>query len=105
MLEVSFRELPGKVYVLVEENRIRPVAVDWGTRRMKVARVSATWIDPNRPNPVATGHSADRRDTEPIPPCHHVRRFSLAMEAGEVLQVSYDEGHFVWKLDRLLGAR
>jgi len=62
--------------------RIVPVAVEWGQRKIKVARVNSSWVD---------------RSLRP-----HRYGFSLTMETGEIFQVSYEEGNPVWKLEYIL---
>ena len=82
MHEVSIDEPLRKVYVLFAEGKIRPIAIEWGKRRLKVARVNSSWLDRS------------------LRPCRH--GFSLTMDSGEILQVCYEEGNPVWKLEYLL---
>jgi hypothetical protein len=82
MHEVSIHEPLRKVYALFEEGKIRPVAIEWGHRKIKVARVNSSWID---------------RSLRP-----HRHSFSLTMESGEIFQISYEEGNPVWKLEYIL---
>ena len=82
MQEVSIQEPLRKVYVLFEDGAIRPMALEWGKKKLKVSRVNSTWID---------------RSLRP-----HRHGFSLTMESGEIFQVSYEEGNPIWKLEYLL---
>jgi hypothetical protein len=82
MQEVSIQEPLSKVYVLFEEGTIRPMAIEWGKKKLKVSRVNSSWID---------------RSLRP-----HRHGFSLTMESGEIFQVSYEEGNPIWKLEYLL---
>ena len=82
MHEVSLDEPIRKVYALFEEGKIRPIAIEWGQRRWKVARVNSNWVD---------------RSLRP-----HRHGFSLTMETGEIFQVSYEEGNPVWRLECIL---
>jgi len=82
MHEVFINEPLRKMYALFEEGKIRPVALEWGNRRLKVARVNSNWIDRS------------------LRPYRH--GFSLSMETGEIFQVSYEEGNPVWRLEYIL---
>ena len=82
MQEVSINEPLSKVYALFESGRIRPIALEWGQRRCKVARVNSSWVD---------------RSLRP-----HRHGFSLTMENGDIFQVSYEEGNPVWRLEYVL---
>ena len=82
MHEVSIDQPLREVYVLFEEGKIRPIALEWGKRRWKVARVNSSWVDRS------------------LRPCRH--GFSLTMDNGEIFQVSYEEGNPVWRLEYLL---
>ena len=82
MHEVSINEPLRKVYALFEEGKIRPVAIEWGKRKLRVSRLNSSWID---------------RSLRP-----HRHGFSLTMETGEIFQISYEEGNPVWKLEYLL---
>ncbi len=82
MHEVAINEPLRKVYALFEEGKIRPVAIEWGKRKMKVAHVNSRWVD---------------RSLRP-----HRHGFSLTMEAGDIFQVSYEEGNPVWRLEYIL---
>jgi hypothetical protein len=82
MREVSIDEPLRKVYALFEDGKIQPMAIEWGKRRMKVARVNSRWVDRSL-----------------RPPRHG---FSLTMDTGEIFQVSYEEGNPVWRLEYVL---
>lgn len=71
-----------KVYVLFGGGKIHPVALMWGQRRYRVARVNSSWVD---------------RSLRPI---RH--GFSVTVDTGEIFQLSYEEGNPVWKLDYIL---
>ena len=71
-----------KVYVLFEGGKIRPIALLWGQRRFRVNRVNSNWVDRSL-RPIRYG-------------------FSLTVDTGEILQLSYEEGNPVWKLDSIL---
>jgi len=82
MQEVSVDEPLRKVYVLFEDGKIRPIALEWGQRRWKVKRVNSNWLDRSL-----------------RPPRHG---FSLTMETGDIFQVCYEEGNPVWRLEYIL---
>lgn len=82
MHEVVIHEPLRKVFALFEAGKIRPIALEWSQRRWKVSRVNSSWVD---------------RSLRP-----HRHGFSLTMETGEIFQVSYEEGHPVWKLEYIL---
>jgi len=82
MQELSIDEPLRKVYALFEAGKVSPMLLEWGKRRLKVVRVNSTWVDRSL-----------------RPPRHG---FSLTMETGEIFQVSYEEGHPVWKLEYIL---
>lgn len=82
MQETPIGESLRKVYVLFEEGKIVPVALEWSRRRWKVARVNSSWVDRS------------------LRPCRH--GFSLTIETGEIFQVSYEEGNPVWRLEYIL---
>ncbi len=71
-----------KVYVLFEGGKIHPIALLWGQRRYRVTRLNSNWVDRSL-RPVRYG-------------------FSLTVDTGEILQLSYEEGNPVWKLDYIL---
>ena len=71
-----------KVYVLFEGGKIRPIALLWGQRRFRVNRVNSNWVDRSL-RPIRYG-------------------FSLTVDTGEILQLSYEEGNPVWRLDYIL---
>ncbi len=99
MNEVAINEPLRRVYVLFEEGKIRPMAIEWGrqasqkvkisqgnsqetSRQIRVVRVNSSWVD---------------RSLRP-----HRHGFSLTMETGEIFQVSYEEGNPVWRLEYVL---
>jgi|SoiMethySBSTD1v2_1073268.scaffolds.fasta_scaffold26919_2 hypothetical protein len=82
MNEVPINEPLRKVYALFEEGKIRPIAIEWGKQKLKVTRVNSSWIDRS------------------LRPFRH--GFSLTMEAGEIFQISYEEGNPVWRLEYIL---
>ncbi len=85
MYEVAINEPLRSVYVLFEEGKIRPMAIEWGkqgAQKKQVVRVNSSWVD---------------RSLRP-----HRHGFSLTMETGEIFQVSYEEGNPVWRLEYVL---
>src|SRR5215510_2802912 len=82
MQEVSIQEPLRKVYVLFEEGVIRPMALEWGKKKLKVSRVNSSWIDRS------------------LQPGRHW--FSLTMESGEIFQVSYEQDNPLRILEYLL---
>ncbi len=82
MREEVIDEPLGKVFVVFEQGKIRPLAFLWSNRRYKIERINSDWVD---------------RSLQP-------RRysFSLTADSGEIFQLSYEEGNPVWRLDSIL---
>ena len=82
MAETEIHEKLARILVRYEPGRIEPLELRWGTRDLRVASVNARWVD---------------RATRPIK-----YFFSVRIDSGEVLILSWREGESVWYVDSIL---
>ena len=82
MRKGSFREMAPRMYAVLDSGRILPVAVDWERRRLRVARVSSSWVE--------RSPGSDRHG------------FALTLESGDTFAVSCGVGEATWSVDCIL---
>jgi hypothetical protein len=82
-METEVHERLARVLARFEGGRIEPVELRWGVRDLRVRSVNARWTD------------------RAVRPRRHY--FSVTLDAGEVVVLSWGEGEGLWYVESVLG--
>lgn len=79
--EEGIHEPVGNLIARFDGGRIDPLAFRWRQRDYRVERVNARWVDRSR-----------------VP---HTHGFTVTIESGDIVELAYQEGNPVWRLERI----
>lgn len=81
MREEEIHEAIGDLLARFTNGRIEPISFCWQKRNYRVSELHGNWVD-----------------RTVIPPLHG---FTVTTEEGELMELSYQEGNPIWRLERI----